>query len=228
MGEPRSNPIQIKGVREGLLATLGEGEWGDLEDALLRQVAEGGSFFKGARLALDVGNLVLHAAELGTLRNSLSDHGIALWAVISSSLVTQQTAQVLGMATRLSAPRAERTIRTLDTNLTGESAVLVQRTLRSGFKLSHTGHVVVIGDVNPGAEIIAEGSVVVWGRLRGAVHAGAEGNQEACVCALDLEPTQLRIAGQIASPPKKRGKPQPEMASLQNGQVVAVPWNPKR
>ncbi len=86
----------------------------------------------------------------------------------------------------------------------------------------------MIGDVNPGAEIIARGDVVVWGRLRGMVHAGAEGDESAVVCALDLSPTQLRIAGQIAVTPKRRGKPQPEMARISNGQVVAEPWDPKR
>jgi septum site-determining protein MinC len=110
----------------------------------------------------------------------------------------------------------------------GEQAVLVRRTLRSGFSLQHPGHVVVIGDVNPGAEIIAGGDVIVWGRLRGMVHAGANGNEAAVVCALDLSPTQLRIAGQIAVTPQRRGKSQPEMARLRNGQVVAEPWESKK
>jgi septum site-determining protein MinC len=110
----------------------------------------------------------------------------------------------------------------------GEKAVLVRRTLRSGYSLQFAGHVVVIGDVNPGAEVIASGDVLVWGRLRGMVHAGAEGNEDAIVCALDLIPTQLRIAGQIAITPQRRGKPQPEMARLKDGQVVAEAWNPKR
>jgi septum site-determining protein MinC len=100
--------------------------------------------------------------------------------------------------------------------------------LRSGFSLQHPGHVVVIGDVNPGAEVIAGGDILVWGRLRGVVHAGAEGDEGAIVCALDLSPTQLRIAGQIAITPKRRGKPHPEVARLHEGQVVAEPWDPKR
>jgi len=133
---------------------------------------------------------------------------------------------MMGIGTRISTPRPERAIRTLDTNLTsGESAILVQRTLRSGFKISYQGHVIVMGDVNPGAEIIAGGNVMVWGRLRGVVHAGAEGNEKAVVCALDMEPTQLRIGSLIAVTPKKTGKHQPEIASVQNGQVVAESWN---
>ena len=82
------------------------------------------------------------------------------------------------------------------------------------------------GDVNPGAEIIAGGSVIVWGRLRGMVHAGAGGDEKAIVCALDLAPTQLRIAGYISvSPQDKRRKPLPEIASVRQGRIVAEAWS---
>ena len=108
-------------------------------------------------------------------------------------------------------------------------AVLVRRTLRSGQTVRHTGHIVVIGDVNPGAEIIAGGDVVVWGRLRGTVHAGAGGDDDAVVCALVLAPTQLRIGSHIARSPG--GEPGrrilPEVASVQGDQIVAKPWGEK-
>lgn len=220
--------VQIKGVRDGLLVTLGEGNWPELRDALFQQILERESFFSGAKVTLDVGNLILHAAEMGALRDRLSEMGISLWAVLSNSPTTEQTAQMLGLATRLSTPRPDRTVRPLDTNLaSSENAMLVQRTLRSGFKLSFNGNVVVIGDVNPGAEVIAGGSVVVWGRLRGVVHAGAEGDEKAVVCALALEPTQLRIGSIIATTPQRKGKTLPEMASVKNGQVIAEGWNTK-
>ena len=222
-----SATVQIKGIREGLLVTLGDGAWAELLETLFKQIENQTSFFHGARLAVDVGNHILYAAELGGLRDRLSEHNISLWAVIGNSSTTIQTARVLGLATRLHVPRPERAIRPMDTNLSGENAVLVQRTLRSGFKLAHPGHVVVIGDVNPGAEIIAGGSVVVWGRMGGVVHAGVDGNEKAVVCALDLSPTQLRISDKIAIPPQRKGKPQPEMACIRNGQVVAEFWNVK-
>jgi septum site-determining protein MinC len=220
--------LQIKGIREGLLVTLGEGDWVGLQNSLLKNIEEQTNFFNGAKLALDVGNQILNVVALSSLRDKLSEHQVSLWAVISNSPTTEKTAQVLGLATRLNTPRLDRTIRALDTDhLTGESAMLVQRTLRSGFKITYQGHVVVIGDVNPGAEIIASGSVVVWGRLKGVVHAGAEGNEQAVVCALDLAPTQLRIAGNIVIPPQRKGKPQPELAFIQDGQIMAEPWNPR-
>jgi septum site-determining protein MinC len=84
----------------------------------------------------------------------------------------------------------------------------------------------VYGDVNAGAEIIAGGNVVVWGKLRGIVHAGANGDESAVVCALDLAPTQLRIATYITvSPEDKRRKPRPEIAFVRQGRIVAEAWN---
>jgi septum site-determining protein MinC len=219
--------VNIKGVRDGLLITLGEGDWQELEEILFRTIEERAGFLKGARVTLDVGNHILRAADMGRLRDQFSEKAIALWAVLSNSPVTEQNAQALGLATRISTPRPERSIRPLDTNLPGETAILVQRTIRSGFKVSHNGHVVVVGDVNPGGEIYAGGSVVVWGRLKGMVHAGMEGDENAVVCALEMEPMQLRIAGFTLNLPQRRGKPEPEMVSVKDGRVVTEAWKTK-
>ena len=223
--QPRE--LKIKGIQDGLLVTIGEGDRPEVQANLLQQIEAKVSFFKGARLALDVGNRILHAAEMGSLRDKLADREVTLWAVIGNSPVTESTAQVLGLATRLAVPKPERVVRSLDTNLPGEDAVLIQKTLRSGFRVSTHGHVVVIGDVNPGAEIIADGNVVVWGRLKGAVHAGAGGNVAAVVCALELNPTQLRIADLFYVPSSKKRKSGAEIIRIQNGQAVAEPWGQK-
>ncbi len=180
---------------------------------------------QGARIAVDVGNHILKAVDLGLLRDELSERGVTLWAVISNSATTEKTAQTLGLATVISQPKREQEIKPLDTRYNyGDEAVFIQRTLRSGYNLTCHGHVIVLGDVNPGAEIIAGGNIIVWGRLRGLVHAGAEGDESAIVCSLDLMPTQLRIAGHIAITPKRRGKPQPEIAYVKDNQVVAEIW----
>lgn len=227
VSEPQTQIVQIKGIKDGLLVTLGDGEWPSIQDALLNSIEEKASFFQGARMAMDVGNRVLHAAELGLLRDRLSDRGISLWAVVSSSQITEQTAQVLGLATRISVPRAERTIRPLDTTLEGENGVFIRRTLRSGFKIASHGHVTVLGDVNPGAEIIAGGNVIVWGRVRGSIIAGADGEESAMVCALALEPTQLRIANLVANIPFKKTSSQPVCAAIHNGTILLEPWKSK-
>lgn len=107
-----------------------------------------------------------------------------------------------------------------------ERTLLVQRTLRSGQAITYPGHVVIMGDVNPGAEVKAGGSIVVLGSLRGTVHAGAWGDEKAVVIAFRLKPTQLRIAHLISRSPDGVGEePQePEIAHIQDGLVVIEPY----
>jgi len=223
--------IEIKGISEGILVTLGDGDWTEIHESLLSHVDAQSDFLQGAKLTLEVGNHILKAVDLGLLRDQLADRGVALRAVLSNSPTTERTAQALGLATKLSVPRNDRSSHRLDTVLHGDEAVLIQRTLRSGHSVKYPGHITIIGDVNPGSEIIAGGNVIVWGRLRGTVHAGAQGDQDAVVCALDLSPTQLRIADQISITPPQRRRPKPEMARLNKDKVVAEPWRiekPKR
>ncbi|HTX02826.1 MAG TPA: septum site-determining protein MinC [Candidatus Acidoferrales bacterium] len=104
------------------------------------------------------------------------------------------------------------------------SEVLYHRgTLRGGQSLANVGHIVVIGDVNPGAELVAGGDIVVFGALRGVAHAGAQGDRSARVYALVLEPTQLRIATTIAAGAERTGAPVPEEAFLaEAGDRIAI------
>ena len=217
-----SSLVQIKGIRDGLLVSLGDAGWPVVQHALLERIEQQPAFFQGARLALDVGNQVLKTVDLAQLRDQLSERGIMLWAVISNSPMTEKTAQILGLATRISKPRPQEA--PAPKGIDDETALWVNKTLRSGTRVEFAGHVVVLGDVNSGAEVIAGGSVIVWGRVRGVVHAGAQGNRGAVVCALDLSPTQLRIAGEIAVAPERRSKPQPEIVRITNGQVQAETW----
>ncbi len=227
MEKIHNSAFQIKGIREGLLIIVGPGEWLEIQQELLEYIQQNVKFFLGARLAFDVGNRILSAAELGKLRDVLCDLDTSLWAVLSKSAITMETAQMLGLATQINLQKIDQMERRSDDPLAGENAILVEKTIRSGMKVKSLGHVIVLGDVNPGGEIVAGGSVIVWGRCRGIVHAGADGGITAVVCALDLSPTQLRIAELIAVSPKRKGKPQPEMAYINANQVVAESWNPK-
>jgi len=218
--------MEIKGIKDGILVNLEDQAWQDVKEDLIEQIEEKKNFFLGAHLILDVGNNVLRAKELGELRDVLADKGVTLTGISRLSIVTQETAQLLGLTAK--AHQEKKKLRSkmkpLDTVLAGEPAVMIHRTMRSGFKVAYKGHVVVLGDVNPGAEIIASGCVVVWGKLRGTVHAGAEGDEEAVVCALDLSPMQLRIAARVATTPKRDGEPQPEVAHIKENQITAEPW----
>lgn len=219
--------MDIKGTRDGILISLEDLEWSKAKENLIVHIKANQSFFEGARLFLDVGNAVLKAKDLGELRDVLSSQGILLSGVLSKSLITRETAELLGLRTSLTTPKqkAKNSLTPLNTVLQGEPAVMIHRTMRSGFQVAYQGHVVVLGDVNPGAEIIASGSIIIWGKLRGTVHAGAEGDVSAVVCALELSPTQLRIATRIATSPKSQEKPQPEVASIKDDRIIAEPWH---
>lgn len=99
--------------------------------------------------------------------------------------------------------------------------------LRSGQLLKFNGSVVVLGDANPGSEIVADGNVIVLGALKGMAHAGAGGDTGSFVSALALQPTQLRIANIITyvpSPPKGKKEPsKPSIAYVKDGQVFVGP-----
>jgi len=217
--------IEVKGIKNGLLIELTDSDWQECEDSLLSHIDENQSFFKGAKLVLDVGQRDLRSEQLSSLRNALSDREIKLKAILSTSEATERASQDLGLEIKIdqSSHLPEKT--PINTELDGEEAVFLQRTLRSGHKISYHGHIVVLGDVNPGAELIAGGNIIVYGRLRGVVHAGAGGDPEAVVCALDLSPTQLRIADTISVSPPRKGKTRPEIAYLEDGQVLARDWN---
>lgn len=103
-----------------------------------------------------------------------------------------------------------------------KNTILVQRTLRSGQSIRYGGNVVIIGDVNPGAEVTATGNIMVMGALRGVVHAGAGGDEKAVIMAFRLEPTQLRIANHITRPPDNEtvNTDFPEMARIRDGVVT--------
>lgn len=104
----------------------------------------------------------------------------------------------------------------------------IQRTLRSGQSITSDGNLVIIGDVNPGSEIIAKGDITVWGILGGIAHAGSEGNQYARIRALKMNAIQLRIADVFARRPDNINIPYiqktetftPEEACIHKKQII--------
>ncbi|MBC8446123.1 MAG: septum site-determining protein MinC [Chloroflexi bacterium] len=216
--------VSIKGTKDGLLVTLGTGELASLLAELEERLSGTASFFKGAWVALAVGQRELSIEEIGHIKALLAQNKVILGMVISEAPVTRAAARHLGLETKRSPrlqPRAD-----WRTEEEFSEGVLIRCTLRSGQAIRHPGHVVVIGDVNAGAEIIAGGDAVIWGSLRGMVHAGAIGDDQAMVCALELAPTQLRIGEHIARPPEDipRRRNAPEMAFVQEGRIIVEVW----
>lgn len=226
--------ITLKGIKEGLLVTVRpDGKWSDRTARLAAMIDAQGHFFRGAQVVLAVGPRELKHQDLAQVQKLLQKRDVALIAVLGDHASTKSAAAKVGLRTTLPQTGLEaQMIETLpekpppiDPEERGTPAVLIDHTVRNGRAVHSDGHIVVLGDVNAGAVVVARGNIVVWGRLRGIAHAGANGDESAVVCALHLAPTQLRIAGHITiSPDDRRRNPRPEMALVRNGRIEAEPW----
>ncbi len=206
--------VTLRGTRDGVLIALGDGAWDEILAELERQLARpnASAFFRGAQVSVETGSRFLPEAERAQLQALLTAHNIQVSVVMPAA----------PPAPAAPPERAEtRTQRVGDTE-----ALMIRRTVRSGQIIKHSGPVVVYGDVNDGAEIIAAGDVLVFGKLRGIVHAGAQGDDSATIGAMSLNPPQIRIGGHIAASPEGRGKKTrgPEIACVRNGRIVIEPW----
>jgi septum site-determining protein MinC len=212
--QSNSAKVTLRGTRDGVLIQLGEGEWNALMQELEKQLARpnASAFFHGARVHVETGNRFLQETERAQLERTLSAHNIHLGET---------------MPTVTASPSAHQERIDTYTRQNGTTEVLmIRRVVRSGQVIHHAGPVVVYGDVNDGSEIIAAGDVLIFGKLRGVVHAGAGGDDQATIGAFALSPPQIRIGNHIArAPEEKLRKPRgPEMAAVREGQIVIEPW----
>ena len=219
-----SDRVSIKGTAEGLTITIGSGSWPTIVEELADRLNQRATFFKGGRVSLVVGERLLNTEEIGTVGQLLAGQHMTLWAVNGQAEETRLAAQSLGLEieTTMSVSAS-----TSDVDEAAElTTTTIRRTLRSGQSVEYAGNVVIIGDVNPGAKVVAGGHIIVWGRLRGTAQAGAVTAQEAFICALELAPMQLIIGHIISRSPMGERPAQviPEIAFVQDGQIVAEPW----
>jgi len=102
--------------------------------------------------------------------------------------------------------------------------LIVNKNLRSGQTVEHSGDVLILGDVNEGAEVIAAGNIVVMGTLRGYAHAGAIGDDSSVVVAKKMIPQQLRIGHHIAIRGEDEEEPQEaEIAKVIDNKIILEP-----
>jgi len=214
-----STPVSIKGGKDGLRLVLDEAaSWDDILEELHERFGRGTEFFHGAELVIDTGERALSDADLADLVALMGEHGLQPAALATATREGRSAGRAAGLATRPTV-RSPRPTPQNDP----DTGLFIQRTLRSGQVLRHHGNVLLMGDVNPGAEITAGGSIVIWGRLRGTAHAGAMGDSTAVICALELAPTLLRIADAMARPPGTRPVG-PEMARMTDKGIEVEPW----
>ena len=227
--EQKKESFPIKGFKEGLLITLGDGDWEEVQCQLLSKIDEKTKFFNGAKVAIEIGERVLHVAEMIKLRDTLSDREVKLFAVLSTSQVTDVNAESMGLKTRKSVLK-ENPAGFGSAVLDGEPAILLQKTIRSGTSIKYAGHVIVDGDVNPGGEILTTGSIIIWGKLRGSVHAGMDGSESEFICAMDIDPIKLRIANISIKNNKllRKLKRKPAKIKIDNDKLTIDYWDNKK
>jgi septum site-determining protein MinC len=233
--------IAIKGTRNGLLLTLEpETPFSELLTALSHRLSEAPGFFRGASLALDTRRRDLRISERTQLEELLANYQMSVTSleqmlivkqpepeIISSNVGVEPSIDVSNETTITSEIISEQSpvqIERLDPR-DSDDTLFVRRTIRSGQAVHHPSNIVILGDVNPGAEIIAGGDIMVWGALRGMVHAGYPNNENAIVCSLVLAPVQLRIARLLSRPPDGfQVQARPEFAKIKNGQILVEAW----
>jgi septum site-determining protein MinC len=245
--------VQIKGTKSGLLLHLYERPLADSVGELRSRLTATPDFYKGSRAVLLLGSLTAQPTELAAIVATLEQFGIVADGAVCDSdevaalarsaglrLVAASVAAAprsrddrLGPEGRAASPRSAASKgagggRNSRAAVLGDSGGILYHkgTLRSGQSMSTIGTIVVVGDVNAGAELVATADIVVWGALRGVAHAGAQGDESASVYALRLEPMQLRIARSIAiAPPheKRARHALPEVARIRDGKISIEP-----
>lgn len=194
--------VVIKGTKEGLTVFIEKNDnFDDIRDKIYRKLAEGKGFFEGGKVKLKLKNGSFNSEQYKILENLFTEFGMDLLEASSPKTIIF--------------PKPHR-----------KRVLMLKKTVRSGQKISYKGTIIIIGDSNPGSELIATGDIVVMGALRGMAHAGAQGDTTAMVAAGKLQPTQLRIANVISRPPEgKQELPQiPEIARLKNNVIIIDPY----
>lgn len=193
--------VVIKGTKDGISIILRRhSDFNTIKNSIFEKLQKGGEFFRGGQARLLVKEGYISQEEMEQLEMMLKEFGLNL-----------KKDPPLYTVPYPNPPQPE--------------TLVLKKTLRSGQRISYSGNVVIVGDANPGSEIIAKGDILVFGALRGMAHAGADGDVNSIVAAYRLQPTQLRIADVISRPPEgKNIIPQvPEIARLKDGVIIIEP-----
>ncbi|HEX2927829.1 MAG TPA: septum site-determining protein MinC [Ruminiclostridium sp.] len=225
------NSVTFKGTVNGLTIILkNEADFAEIVECMRDKVISAGKFFRGAKLAVRYKGRILNDKEKSELLEILvKDSG----ARIESFEEDKDTVSAVPNSAQDKTVERKNQIKKymFFKGIEEGQTKFYRGTVRSGQLVNFDGNLVILGDVNPGAVIEATGNIVVMGLLRGVVHAGSDGNKEAIVAALGLNPTQLRIADIITRPPDEKGlvgNPIPELAYVKDDMLYVERFLPAR
>ena len=228
--------VAIKGVRQGILLVLPDDqEWDSVCRELDTKLAAAQGLIAGAKAQLDVGDRALSPEQLEKFIKHLATRfALEPSALIGTHDDARSAAEKCGISlTAAQPPMAPERAKVVSgpgatdaPAVTPNNALYMRQTIRSGQQVRHDGTIVICGDVNPGAEVIATGDIIVFGTLRGVAHAGAAGDEDCQIIAINLRPTQIRIAGYIARSPDTAAPPlskYPEVARVNDSEIHIIP-----
>lgn len=223
----KNDIVAFKGVTEGVYIDIKGKDLNLIKEELERKIKTSSSFFKGAKFlgvrahdlnsedTMEVKMILKYRYDFNISKEELPNN-------IKSFSAVDDDFNALGEANNHVCEYFEG----IDEGMTK----FVYGTLRSGQVVEYNGNIVIIGDVNPGAFLKASGNIIVLGTLRGVAHAGIGGNLDSVVAAYNLLPTQLRIGDIIVRPPDGDISQYkvPEVAKVNNGEVVIEPYLPNK
>ena len=218
------NIVVFKGRKDSIAILLDdEIEFNLLEEVFTRKVKAATNFFNGGKSALTFQGRKLSEKEEARLIEILSSE-----TSFNISFLRDEEIGTYIVKEDKPARSVEVKIGQVVFDARENNTIFHRGTLRNGQSLNHRGSIVLLGDLNAGAEIIAEGNVIILGLAKGVVHAGAKGNTDCYVVALGLMLTQLRIADIITYIPdevKAQNKMavKPLQAYIQDGQLYISP-----
>jgi len=225
------NIVTIKGKENGLEITLSEkATYPVIREELIQKLIKNKNFFKDSNTKVVIRGKQLSEAQRKEIKRVFSmDYGIndVLYGDEADLLREVELSIESAPEPKLyetSGGTDDEDIDQPSSSYHDTQSLFINSTVRSGQRIECEGDIVVIGDINPGGEVIAGGNIAVFGKLRGLVHAGCSGRTDVCVAAVYMMPKQLRVSGRVVTFPEDREFPEyPEVAELKNGKVVIRP-----
>jgi septum site-determining protein MinC len=204
--------VEIKSQKDRLVLTLpslsqaavSEYSWSEIwQQMKLRLLAQQRFLTPKIGVHLVTHDRLLDSRQLQDIAQTLSEMSLQLKSVGTSRRQTAIAAAGAGYCVEQLQLKTAFSFESEKAVLPPPEPLYLEMTVRSGVEIRHRGSVIILGDVNPGGIVVADGDILIWGRLRGVAHAGAQGNRECTIMALQMEPTQLRIADALARAPEK-------------------------
>ena len=231
--KPKSRSrVRFTGMDYGLLVRMDwEAPFSQLLVEIEEHIQKSPAFFADAKVFLGVDARPVLQQETEQLGVVLARYGLTLRGVVSAASRAEGLSRPQAMPEVAVPEVVPEEPRVTAPVMDGTGALVVEhRTVRSGEVVASEGHIVIMGDVNPGAEVIAENNIIVWGSLKGTAYAGVPNHEDAVIAALHLAPIQLRIAGYIARSPDVRPVTAaiPELARIDQNEIVVETWEQGR